>query len=82
MLSYYMKFVNNLFISVEYYFFKEREVSMFLFISNFILISFILFLWMLLIASNKFKSDEEKFIEDNLQMQYLKEFAMKKNYRL
>ena len=80
MLSYYMKFVNNLFIYVEYYFFKEREVSMFLFISNFILISFILFLWMLLIASSKFKSDEEKFIEDNLQMQYLREFAMKKNF--
>ena len=51
---------------------------MFLFISSFFIIIFILFLWMLLIASNKFKSDEEKFIEDNLQMQYLKEFAMKK----
>ena len=51
---------------------------MFLFISSFILINFILFLWMLLIASSKFKSDEEKFIEDNLQMQYLKEFVIKK----
>ena len=51
---------------------------MFLFISSFIFIIFILFLWMLLIASSKFKSDEEKFIEDNLQMQYLKEFVMKK----
>ena len=51
---------------------------MFLFISNFILICFILFLWMLLVATSKFKSDEEKFIEDNLQMQYLKEFVMKK----
>ena len=78
MLSYYTKLVNNLFISVEYYFFIEREVSMFLLISNFILISFILFLWMLLIASSKFKSDEEKFIEDNLQMKYLKEFELKK----
>ena len=38
---------------------------MFLFISSFIFIIFILFLWMLLIASSKFKSDEEKFIEDN-----------------
>ena len=51
---------------------------MFLFISNFILIVFSLFLWMLLIASSRFKSDEEKFIEDNLQMQYLREFTMKK----
>ena len=51
---------------------------MFLFISSFILITFILFLWMLLIASSKSKSDEEIFIEDNLQMQYLKEFSMKK----
>ena len=78
MLSYYTKLVNNLFISVEYYFFIEREVSMFLFISNFILICFILFLWMLLVATSKFKSDEEKFIEDNLQMQYLRKFSMKK----
>ena len=51
---------------------------MFLFISSFILVGFILFLWMLLIASSKFKSDEEKFIEDNLQMQYLKNFSLKK----
>lgn len=51
---------------------------MFLFISSFILIIFSLFLWMLLIVSSKSISDEEKFIEDNLQMQYLKEFAMKK----
>ena len=51
---------------------------MFLFISSFILVGFILFLLMLLIASSKFKSDEEKFIEDNLQMQYLRKFSMKK----
>lgn len=51
---------------------------MLLFISSFIIISFILFLWMLLIASSKSKSSEEKFVEDNLQMQYLKEFEMKK----
>lgn len=56
----------------------EREVSMFLFISSFILVNFVLFLWMLLVASSKFKSNKEKFIEDNLQMQYLKEFALKK----
>mgnify|MGYP000513234376 FL=1 len=51
---------------------------MFLFISSFILIIFVLFLWMLMIASSRFKSDDERFIEDNLQMQYLKEFAIKK----
>lgn len=51
---------------------------MFLFISSLILIIFILFLWMLLKASSKSKSDEEKFMEDNLQMQYLKKFSMKK----
>ncbi len=50
---------------------------MVLFVSSFIIFSFVLFLWMLLIASNKSKSCEEKFIEDNLQMQYLKEFAMR-----
>ena len=70
--------MNNFFISEEKYFLIEREVSMILFISGFILITFILFLWMLLIASSKSKSDEEKYVEDNLQMQYLKEFAMKK----
>lgn len=62
------------FIFVEYYILIEREVSMFLFISSFILINFILFLWMLLIASSKSKSDEEQFMEDNLQMEYLKSF--------
>ncbi len=55
---------------------------MLLFISSFILINFILFLWTLLIATNKLKSEEEKFIEDNLQMQYLREFAQKKNFSL
>ena len=67
---------------MEYYIKKEREVSMLLFISSFILINFILFLWTLLIATNKLKSEEEKFIEDNLQMQYLREFAQKKNFSL
>lgn len=55
---------------------------MLLFISSFILINFILFLWTLLFATNKLKSEEEKFIEDNLQMQYLREFAQKKNFSL
>ena len=70
--------MNNFFVSVEYYILMEREVSMFLFISSFILIIFILFLWVLVIASSKFKSNEERFIEDSLQMQYLKEYALKK----
>ena len=48
-----------------------------IFISIIFIILIFLFLWMLLIASNKSKSCEEKFIEDNLQMQYLKEFAMR-----
>ena len=51
---------------------------MFIFISSFIVFNVILFLWMLLISSSKSKSNEEKFIEDNLQMQYLKEFVIKK----
>ena len=50
---------------------------MFLIISSFITIILILFLWILLISCNKSKTDEEIFIEDNLQMQYLKEFSLK-----
>ncbi len=49
---------------------------MFLFISSFFMFSFVLFLWMLLIASNRFKSDEERFIEDNLQMEFLKNYCL------
>lgn len=43
----------------------------------FILILFLvdsMFLWLLLIASKMYKTDEEKFIEDNLQMEYLKSY--------
>ena len=53
---------------------------MILFSSIFVIFIFILFLWMVLIASNKSKSDEEKFIEDNLQMKYLKEISLKKKF--
>ena len=53
---------------------------MLLFSSIFVIFIFILFLWILLISSNKSKSNEEKFIEDNLQMQYLKEFSLKKKF--
>ena len=51
---------------------------MFFIISSIFFIQVIL-LWILLIESKKLVSDEERFIEDNLQMQYLKEFSIKKN---
>lgn len=38
-----------------------------------------IFLWMLLIATKKMKSKEEILIEDDLQMEYLKEFSLKKD---
>ena len=44
---------------------------MFLFISG-ILFFQELFLWVLLIQSKRCKSDQEQFVEDNLQMQSLK----------
>ena len=54
---------------------------MFLFISM-LLLSNVLFLWMLCIASEKSKTNQEKFIEDNLQMQYLREYSLKKTKNL
>lgn len=51
---------------------------MFFIISSIFFIQVIL-LWILLIESKKLVSDEERFIEDNLQMKYLKEFSIKKN---
>lgn len=51
---------------------------MLVFISIFIISSFSLFLWMILIVSSKSRSDEEEFIEDNLQMKYLKGFCSDK----
>ena len=48
------------------------------FISILILILFqIIFLWIILISSKNLKSDEEKFQEDNIQMQYLKKYRTK-----
>ena len=38
----------------------------------------ILFQWLLLISNKKSQTKEEKFVEDNLQMQYLKEYKNKK----
>ena len=49
---------------------------MFLFISIFFIIISFLFLWTLLISNKNSKTIEEQYIEDSLQMQYLKEFAI------
>lgn len=46
---------------------------MFLFNTIFILI-IILLLWSLIIGSNKSKTNQEKYLEDILQMKYLKNF--------
>ena len=51
------------------------EVSMFLVISNCFIIISILFLWMLLISTKNLRTNKEQYIEDNLQMQFLKEFV-------
>ena len=66
---------------MEYYILMESEVLMFLFISMNIFI-FQILLWILLIQSKKSMSDEEKFIEDNLQMQYLKEIKIKNGNKM
>ena len=52
---------------------------MFLFISIIFIITFSLFLWMLLISSKKSITNEEQYIEDNLQMEYLRNFLIRKN---
>lgn len=49
---------------------------MFLFNTIFILI-IILLLWSLIIGSNKSKINQEKYLEDILQMKYLKNFEKK-----
>ena len=56
------------------------EVPMFLFISIIFIITFSLFLWMLLISSKKSITNEEQYIEDNLQMQFLNKFATTGNF--
>lgn len=48
---------------------------MFLFISCLLFFQEIL-LWFLLIQSKRSMSDEERFVEDNLQMEYLKKFEV------
>ena len=56
------------------------EVPMFLFISIIFIITFSLFLWMLLISSKKSITNEAQYIEDNLQMQFLNKFATTENF--
>ncbi len=53
---------------------------MFLFISIIFIITFSLFLWMLLISSKNLITNEEQYIEDNLQMQFLKKFVTTENF--
>lgn len=50
---------------------------MFLLISILFSLNFI-FLWILLIVNKKSQTDKEKFIEDNMQMEYLKRFILQK----
>lgn len=51
---------------------------MFLFISCILFFQPVL-LWILLIQYKKSETNEEKFIEDNLQMKYLREFQNRKS---
>ena len=46
-------------------------------ISIIINITLILFLWILLVSSQKVKTDEEIYLEDILQMEYLKNYRIK-----
>ena len=46
-------------------------------ISIIINITLILFLWILLVSSQKVKTDEEIYLEDILQMEYLKNYRLK-----
>lgn len=46
-------------------------------ISIFISIILILFSYLLLIASQKTKTNEEKYLEDIIQMEYLKNYSLK-----
>lgn len=46
---------------------------MVLFISGFLFLQWI-FLWVLLFQSKKSVTDEEQFLEDNLQMEYLRRY--------
>lgn len=47
---------------------------MFLFISIFFIIVSFLFLWIILISVKNSRTIDEQFVEDNLQMQFLKEY--------
>lgn len=39
-------------------------------------------LWLLLLGSNKSKTNNEKFLEDNLQMEYLKKYQNEKIFQV
>lgn len=53
---------------------------MFLFISIIFIIVVSLFLWILLISNKNSMTNEEQYIEDNIQMQFLKKFATTENF--
>ncbi len=46
-------------------------------ISIIININLILFVWVLLVSSQKNKTDREKYLEDIIQMEYLKNYRIK-----
>lgn len=50
---------------------------MFLLISILLSLNFI-FLWILLIVNKKSQTEKERFIEDNMQMEYLRKFILQK----
>ncbi len=45
-----------------------------IFISSIFIILIFLFLWILLISTKNSRTNEEQYIEDNLQMQFLKSY--------
>lgn len=45
-----------------------------IFISSIFIILIFLFLWILLISTKNSRTSEEQYIEDNLQMQFLKNY--------
>jgi len=39
-------------------------------------------LWLIILGSNRSKTNKEQFIEDNIQMEYLKKYQYEKNFKL
>ena len=50
---------------------------MFIFISSFISINVTLFMYIILISAQKNKTDEERYLEDIIQMEYLRNYQIK-----